>query len=131
MPVVSADQVRQPSALKPLSAFRWFIEYGGRIGAHWENDVTLAMGEQPMPWLPGVCARHIKAPVLMIVSPEDEMVRASPQVARAAFESIPGAKEWYSIGGGHFGLLYHPSELFTDAVTAQVAFLRRVFRIGD
>jgi hypothetical protein len=67
----------------------------------------------------------------MIVSPEDEMVRANPKVAKAAFESILGAKEWYSIAGGHFGLLYHPSELFTEAVTAQVAFLRRVFGIGD
>ena len=49
VPVVSADQVRQPSALKPLSAFRWFIEYGGRLGAdgstmspwHWEKPRRL------------------------------------------------------------------------------------------
>lgn len=31
MPVVSDDQVRKPSALQPLTAYRWFIEYGGRL----------------------------------------------------------------------------------------------------
>ena len=39
VPVVSADQVRLPSALKPLSAFRWFIEYGGRVGSGWVNPL--------------------------------------------------------------------------------------------
>jgi hypothetical protein len=34
-------------------------------------------------------------------------------------------KEWYSIGGGHFGLLYHPSELFSEAQAVEVSFLRR------
>ena len=29
MPVVSDDQLRRPSALEPLTAYRWFIEYGG------------------------------------------------------------------------------------------------------
>jgi cephalosporin-C deacetylase-like acetyl esterase len=29
LPVVSDDQVRRPSALQPLTAYRWFIEYGG------------------------------------------------------------------------------------------------------
>ena len=32
MPVVSDDQVRRPSALQPLTAYRWFIEYGGQLG---------------------------------------------------------------------------------------------------
>ena len=42
MPVVSDDQVRRPSAIQPLTAYRWFIEYGGRMGTGWENDVTRA-----------------------------------------------------------------------------------------
>jgi len=125
VPVVSADQVRQPSALKPLSAFRWFTEYGGRVGSGWVNDVTVALGETPTTWQPGLCGPHIDVPVLMIVSPEEEMVRANPSVSRAVFDSLQGPKEWYSIAGGHFGLLYHPSELFTEARAVQVSFLRR------
>jgi uncharacterized protein len=128
VPVVSADQVRQPSALKPLSAFRWFIEYGGRISSGWVNDVTVALGETPTVWQPGLCGPHIDVPVLMIVSPEEEMVRANPSVSRAIFDTLQGPKEWHSIAGGHFGLLYHPSELFSEARAVQVSFLHRWLR---
>lgn len=125
VPVVSSDQVRSPSALKPLTAFRWFIEYGGRLGSEWVNDVTVALGEHPLPWRPGLSASHIDVPVLMVVSPEDEMVRANPAVTRQVFESIAGPKEWHPIRGGHFGLLYYPSDLFMEAQAVQVSFLRR------
>jgi pimeloyl-ACP methyl ester carboxylesterase len=125
VPVVSADQVRSPSALKPLSAFRWFIEYGGRIGTGWVNDVTVALGAHPVAWLPGLCGPQLKVPVLFVVSPEEEMVRANPAVSRAVFNSIRSIKEWHSIGGGHFGLLYYPSELFAQAYSVQVSFLQR------
>ena len=30
LPVVSFDQASAPSLLTPLTAFRWFVEYGGR-----------------------------------------------------------------------------------------------------
>jgi hypothetical protein len=68
---------------------------------------------------------HLSPAVLMLVSPQDEMVRANPSVARAMFDSIRGAKEWYPIAGGHFGLLYQPSEVFSEARAVQVGFLRR------
>jgi hypothetical protein len=29
-----------PSRLTPLTAYRWFIEYGGRYNTKWENNVT-------------------------------------------------------------------------------------------
>jgi pimeloyl-ACP methyl ester carboxylesterase len=125
MPVVSADQACQPSALKPLSAFRWFTEYGRRSGSDWVNEVTLALGDDPLPWRPGLCAPELTVPVLMIVAPEDEMVRANPSVARAVFDAIPAPKECHESGGGHFGLLYHPSALFEEAASIQVSFLRR------
>jgi uncharacterized protein len=125
VPVVSADQIRQPSALKPLSAFRWFTEYGGRIDSNWANNVTLALGDKPMAWQPGLCASYLNVPVLMLVSPQDEMARANPSATRAVFDAIHSPKEWYSIGGGHFGLLYHPSELFSEARAVQVHFLLR------
>jgi uncharacterized protein len=125
LPVVSLDQVRQPSALKPLTAWRWFSEYGGRLGSLWVNDLTLALGDRPLPWEPGLCARHLDVPVLMLVSPDEEMARANPSVSRTVFDAIRAPKEWYSIGGGHFGLLYHPSELFSEARAVEMSFLRR------
>jgi pimeloyl-ACP methyl ester carboxylesterase len=121
LPVVSSDQARHPSALKPLTAFRWFIEYGGSLDSNWVNDVTLSLDG----WEPGLCARHLKQPVLMLVSRDDEMARANPNVVRQVFDSLRGPKEWYAISGGHFGLLYHPSDLFSEARAVQLGFLRR------
>jgi len=121
LPVVSSDQIRHPSALKPLTAFRWFVEYGGTLDSNWVNDVTLSLEG----WQPGLCGPHLRQPVLMLVAPQDEMARANPQVARAVFDSVRGPKEWYAIGGGHFGLLYHPSDLFSEARAVQLGFLRR------
>ncbi len=64
--------------------------------------------QTPVAWIPGLCGPRVR--VLMIVSPQEEMARANPIVSRAVFDCIEGAKEWYSIKGGHFGLLYYPSE---------------------
>ena len=53
------------------------------------------------------------------------MPHANPDASRQAFALIPGDKEWYEIEGGHFGLLYQPSELFDEASYVQGDFLRR------
>jgi hypothetical protein len=124
MPVVSDDQVRRPSALQPLTAYRWFIEYGGRLGTRWVNDVTRALPRTPEPWHPGLCAPHVRCPALFLVSPVDEIKNAAPAVARDAFENVRGPKEWIDLDGGHFGLLYHPGEAFDRASAAQARFLR-------
>jgi uncharacterized protein len=125
MPVVSFDYKRHPAAFEPLTAFRWFIEYGGRLGTNWINDVTRVQPSTPEPWNAALCAPHLKAPLLMIVSLEDEMQGANPAVARGAYEAAPEPKEWREISGGHFGLLYHPSDLFDQASAAQSTFLKR------
>jgi alpha-beta hydrolase superfamily lysophospholipase len=124
MPVVSFDYKRHPAAFEPLTAYRWFIEYGGRIGTNWVNDVTRVRPNTPEPWNGVICAPYVKAPLLMMVSPHDEMRGANPKVARLAFESAPEPKEWMEIEGGHFGLLYYPSELFDRASSAQCGFLK-------
>jgi hypothetical protein len=62
-----------------------------------------------------------------MLDPTDEMPAANPAVARQAYESASGNKQLFEIGGGHFGLLYWPSELFELAVTVQRDFLKRVF----
>ena len=125
LPVVSFDQHGTPSLLTPISAYRWFIEYGGRHGTRWENWVTRFIPKTPAPYHPGICAPHIKAPTLMMIAPEDEMAGANPAVARAAYDAIPAKKELVEIAGGHFGLLHYPSELFDQAARAQRDFLVR------
>ena len=126
LPVVSADQLNAPSLLQPIQAFRWFIEYGGRHGAGWENRVTRVVPPTPAPFHAGIAAPHLRCPLLMMIAPEDEMPGSNPEVSRAAFASVPGPKELVEIDGGHFGLLYHPSDLFTQASDAQSDFLANV-----
>jgi pimeloyl-ACP methyl ester carboxylesterase len=129
MPVVSDDQVRRPSALKPLTAYRWFIEYGGRLGTGWVNDVTHARPKTSVSWHAGLCAAHVSCPTLFVVSPEDEMPGAVPTVARDAYDKLRASKEWLDVNGGHFGLLYHPSPEFDHASSAQARFLSEALRV--
>ncbi|RLM89460.1 alpha/beta hydrolase [Haloarcula sp. Atlit-7R] len=122
MPVVWDDQDRRPSALKPETAFRWFNGYGTRPDTNWTNEVTIVRPKSPQ-WQPGLCATDVTCPALFVVSPEDEMPRSAPTVARDAYERLSGPKEWVEIPGGHFGLLYYPSETFDRASSAQSRFL--------
>ena len=125
MPVVAADQLATPSALAPLTAFRWFIEYGGRYGTGWQNWVTGVDRQHSDPYQPALCARRVRVPTMFVIAIDDEMPGASSDVARLAFESVRGPKELLEIEGGHFGLLYHPGALFDLASRAESDFLLR------
>jgi len=125
LPVVSFDQAGTPSLLKPIQAFRWFIDYGGRAGTKWMNNVTRVIPATPVPYHPSLCAPFVTAPTMLIVAPEDEMVHANYSVSRQTYELLPGPKQWHDIAGGHFGLLYYPSELFEEASRVQVQFLNK------
>ncbi len=124
IPVVSPDQLGTPSLLAPIQAFRWFIDYGGRPGSGWVNRVTRVIPPSAVVYSPFLCAPFVQARVLFMAAPEDEMVHANYQVARQAFDLVPGFKQWYDIADGHFGLLYHPGARFDEASTVQAAFLR-------
>lgn len=123
IPVVSPDQLGTPSLLAPIQAFRWFIDYGGRPGSGWVNRVTRVIPPTSIPYSPFLCAPYVKARTLFMVAPEDEMVHASYQVSRSAFNLIPTHKEWYDIADGHFGLIYYPSTRFDEASSTQASFL--------
>lgn len=123
MPIVSSDQSGTPSALKELTAYRWFIEYGGRFGTRWQNVVSFSSLEVPETFHLGQLAPFVKAPILMIVATNDEMNGANPLVSKHVYNSISQPKEWVDIDGGHFGLLHYPSELFNQSSSAQIAFL--------
>jgi pimeloyl-ACP methyl ester carboxylesterase len=123
MPVVSSDQRGTPSLLTPLTAFRWFIEYGGRYGTTWENSATWVSPATPAPFHPGLCAPYVTASLLMMTAKEDEMPGANSHIARMTFEAAPQPKELVELDGGHFGLLYYPSLLFDQASNVQQEFL--------
>lgn len=125
LPVVSFDQAGTPSLLKPIQAFRWFIDYGGRAGTKWMNSVTRVIPATPVPYHPVLCAPFVTVPTLLMVAPDDEMVHANYSVSRRAYDLLAGPKQWHDIAGGHFGLLYYPSELFDEASRVQTQFLAR------
>jgi uncharacterized protein len=126
LPVVSFDQHHIPSLLTPISAYRWFIEYGGRHGSRWENWVMRMIPKTPVPYHPSLCAPHLRVPTLAMIAPDDEMAGASPEVSRAAYETIPGPKRLIELEGGHFGLLFYPGELFDRYAQEQREFLCEV-----
>jgi hypothetical protein len=125
LPVVTFDQMNSPSFLEPITAFRWFIEYGARFGTNWQNKVTVVVPDTPAPFHPGLCAPYLKAPLLMVLSPQDEMPGANPVVARATYGLAPEPKELFEIGGGHFGIIHYPSALFDLSSRVQSEFLFR------
>jgi hypothetical protein len=123
MPIVSNDQLGTPSALTDLTAYNWFIEYGGRFGTNWKNIVSFSNIEVPDNLNLGQFTDKLKAPILMVVATNDEMNGANPQVTKYVYDNINQPKEWVDIDGGHFGLLYYPSELFDKSSKAQIEFL--------
>lgn len=127
LPVVSFDQINNPSLLKPIQAYRWFIEHGGRHGSGWENWATRVIPPTAVPCSPFVTAPYLDMPVQMMIGMADEMVHCNVGAQRAVFDLIPGDSEFIEIPGGHFGLLWCPSDEFEAAASAQIAFLNRVF----
>jgi hypothetical protein len=129
MPVVSLDQLNTPSMLQSPTAFKWFLEYGGRHGSNWINELSRVMPETSVPFSPQIAAAHLNTPMYFMVAPEDEMPGSNPEVARATYELIPGPKEFAEIAKGHFGLLYVESDEFKQASQKQAAYLKKVFKV--
>ena len=124
LPVVSPSQLTSPSLLAPIQAFRWFVDWGGRPGSGWINEVTRVIPATTVTYNAYLCAPFVQAQVLLMVAPEDEMLHANYGVARQAFDLMPTPKRWYDIQDGHFGLLYYPSSRFDEASGVQADFLR-------
>jgi pimeloyl-ACP methyl ester carboxylesterase len=124
MPIVSADQTGTPSLLQPIQAYRWFIEHGGRFGTRWVNRATRVIPPTPVPFNAYLTAPYLQAPTFMLVGRDDEMVHCNRDVQQAIFQEIAAPKKWHEIDGGHFGLLWYPSDLFAESVAHQIEFLR-------
>jgi alpha-beta hydrolase superfamily lysophospholipase len=125
MPVVSFDQESIASRLKPLTAYRWFIEYGGRYNTKWKNNVTHVEPNVPVAFNSVLCSPHIKAALLMVIAHDDEMEGANSAVSRYAYKIAPQPKKLVEVDGGHFGIIHYPSSLFDEASAAQIDFLNK------
>jgi pimeloyl-ACP methyl ester carboxylesterase len=125
LPVVSSDQAGTPSLLTPLTAFRWFIEYGARHKSGWQNWATRVTPPVPEPYHPALAAPFVTVPTLAVMSPDDEMPGANPEVARAAFQKVAGHTEIVDVEGGHFGIMFDPSPELDFSVRTQTRFLER------
>jgi hypothetical protein len=117
MPVVLEPGDDGPAFLPQPESTEWFLANGP--GAGWENNFTLTHTQDP-PFDPFVCARHI-APtaLLMVVATEDAL--ASPEVARAAFESAHEPKQLELIEGHHF--IDYQDDGFERVVKVMTEFL--------
>jgi dienelactone hydrolase len=122
LPVVSADQLNAPSLLQPLTAFRWFIEYGGRFGTNWQNRGTRTEPKGAPPYYPPLSAGQIRIPAHFTIAHNDEIPGSRPDVQRLAFDSLQGPKQLLEVDGGHFGLLYYPGKVFDEVVASQASF---------
>ncbi|MGW8315643.1 MAG: alpha/beta hydrolase [Bacteroidales bacterium] len=123
-PVVSFDQQTIPAMLLPLTAYRWFMEYGTRYNTKWLNNVTYVSPDVPVKFTSALCTPFIKAAILMMVSYDDEMPGANSDVARYAYSIASQPKKLIEIDGGHFGIVYYPSPLFDMASSAQFEFFK-------
>jgi len=124
MPVV-ADELNEAHPLLPQrTAFDWFHWAGDPVA--WVNEVTLVEPAFDTPWHGGLAMPHLRCPLLMSYSEEDEVQPANPRVARAAFDSVPGPKTLIETGGSHFAAFWFPSEAFDAISGAQKDFLVRV-----
>lgn len=105
MPVVSSDQLSNPSLLKPIQAFRWFVDQGGQWNSGWNNCVTRIIPKTEVPFSPLVTAPFVKVPVLMMNGKNDEMPQVIRKVQLEVFNRQKSRKHLYEIDGGHFGAL--------------------------
>lgn len=126
IPVVSFDQNSIPSMLKELTAYRWFIEYGGRYQTQWQNSVTHVVPNVPTPMNAVLCIPHITCAVLLMVAKVDEMEGANSEISRHAYDITKAQKKLVEVDGGHFGILHYPNDLFQKACKKQVAFLKSI-----
>jgi len=131
MAVVSHDQIGSPSLLAPITAFRWFIEYGGRPGTNWQNKATFVVPNTKVTYHAGLCSPHVRASSLWVIARDDEMEGAESHISRMCFGAVPGTKHILEVDGGHFGLLYHPSPLFDHVSAAQADFLVKQLAVSS
>ena len=125
LPVVSLDQKKIPSLLKPKSAYSWFIASSKTSEIKWKNKITRVLPETEVPFSSQLTASFIKAPTLIITGKNDEIEQANPIVQKNVYDNISSPKELIEIDGGHFGCLCPESDIFLDNLNNKLNFLNK------
>ncbi|MDB9762650.1 alpha/beta hydrolase [Alphaproteobacteria bacterium] len=125
IPVVSLDQKKLPSLLKPKEAYNWFIASSKTSEIRWKNKITRVLPKTEVPFSSQLTASYIKAPTLIITGKNDEIEQANPIVQKYVYDNIPSPKELIEIDGGHFGCLYPDSVIFLDNLNNKLNFLNK------
>jgi len=125
LPVVSLDQKKIPSLLKPKSAYSWFIASSKTSEIKWKNKITRVLPKTEVPFSSQLTASFIKAPTLIITGKNDEIEQANPIVQKNVYDNISSPKELIEIDGGHFGCLYPESAIFLDNLNNKLNFLNK------
>ena len=123
--VVSNDQKKYPSLLKPKAAYDWFMEFGKVEKSKWKNIITRVIPKTEVPFSPQLTASFIKSPTLIIIGKNDEIEQANFLIQKKVFQDILADKEIVEINGGHFGCLYPDSGIFKKNINHQLSFLNK------
>ena len=125
IPVVSLDQKKLPSLLKPKEAYNWFIASSKSSEIKWKNKITRVIPKTEVPFSSQLTAPFIKVPTLIITGKNDEIEQANPIVQKNVYDNISSPKELIEIDGGHFGCLYPDSAIFLDNLNNKLNFLKK------
>ena len=99
-----------------------------KYDSEWSNQVFILQrkldaqfNEQRLP------AKYLKVPTLFVIATDDEVPMCDLSTNRRCFDLIQAPKQLLEITGGHFGLAYHQTEPYRQALSADIEFLRRIF----
>ena len=99
-----------------------------KYATEWSNQVFILQrkleaqfNEQRLP------AKQLKVPTLFVIATDDEVPLCELSTNRRCFDLIQAPKQLLEITGGHFGLAYHQTEPYRQALSADIEFLRRIF----
>ena len=123
--VVSNNQDKHTSLLKPKEAYDWFMTFGNTKNSKWKNIITRITPKTKVAFSPQLTAPFIKSPTLMITAENDEIEQANPIVQKKVFEDILVDKILIKINGGHFGCLYPNSNIFKTNLKHQLILLNK------
>ena len=95
----------------------------------WSNQVFILQrkleaqfNEQRLP------AKYLKVPTLFVIATDDEVPLCELSTNRRCFDLIDAPKQMTEITGGHFELIYQGSEPYGQSLSAEIKFLRDIFK---
>ena len=99
-----------------------------KYASDWSNQVFVLQrkleaqfNEQRLP------AKYLRVPTLFVIATDDEVPVCELATNRQCFDLIDAPKQLLEVTGGHFGLAYHGTEPYRQALSVDIKFLHSVF----